>query len=299
MGPLLDALRSLGATIVEEGLQGCLPVTIEGRSLAGGRVQLSGDVSSQFVSGLLLASPLLHNGVRVELTSELVSKPYLGVTTATMSAFGVEVRAEDDRAYEAGPGHYEACRFVVEPDATAASYFFAAAAITGGRVRVDGLGTSTVQGDLRFVDVLERMGAHVIREPHATEVRGSGVLHGIDVNMSDISDTAQTLAAVAVFADSPTRVHGIGFIRNKETDRIGAVVRELARCGIRAVEEADGFVVNPGTPVPARIHTYEDHRMAMSFALIGLRTGGIEILDPGSVAKTFPRYFTELEQLRR
>jgi 3-phosphoshikimate 1-carboxyvinyltransferase len=186
----------------------------------------------------------------------------------------------------------------VEPDASAASYFFAAAAICGGRVRVEGLGTNSKQGDLALVDVLERMGARVDREPTATTVTGTGQLSGVQVDMKNLSDVAQTLAVVAPFASSPTRITGIGFIRKKETDRVGAVVTELSRLGITAREEDDGYVVMPGQPKPGTVQTYDDHRMAMSFALLGLKAPGIRIANPDCTSKTFPNYFEVLETLR-
>jgi 3-phosphoshikimate 1-carboxyvinyltransferase len=193
---------------------------------------------------------------------------------------------------------YNGRRYAIEPDASAASYFFAAAAISGGRVRVEGIGRASKQGDVAFVEVLERMGAAVTWEDDAITVRGTGTLRGVDVDMRDISDTAQTLAAVAVFADSPTRITGIGYIRRKETDRIGNTVAELRKLGIEAREEADGFVVRPGSPMPGQIETYDDHRMAMSFALLGLRAQGIEIVDPDCVGKTFPVFWSTLDALR-
>jgi 3-phosphoshikimate 1-carboxyvinyltransferase len=165
-------------------------------------------------------------------------------------------------------------------------------------VRVAGLGTSSVQGDLRFVDVLEQMGAKVERSTDATEVRVDGRLEGVDVDLTDLPDTALTLAAVAVFADGPTTVRGVDFIRHHETDRIAAAITELGRCGIDVDEHADGFTVHPGTPRGATVQTYDDHRMAMSFALLGLRVPGISIADPGCVAKTFPGYWDLLDELR-
>jgi 3-phosphoshikimate 1-carboxyvinyltransferase len=214
-----------------------------------------------------------------------------------MTAFGARVERSHPRRFHVAPDGYRAVDHHIEPDATAASYFLAAAAITGGRVRIAGLTRKALQGDVRFADVLARMGAEVIADEDGLEVRGTGRLHGIEVDLADLSDTAQTLAAVAVFADSPTRVTGIGFIRGKETDRIGAVVTELRRCGIDAHEEPDGFVVHPGTPRPTVVATYDDHRMAMSFALLGLVAPGIQIADPGCVAKTFPGYFEVLDEL--
>jgi 3-phosphoshikimate 1-carboxyvinyltransferase len=196
------------------------------------------------------------------------------------------------------PGRYVATEVAIEPDASAAAYFFAAAAISGGRVTIEGLGEGSIQGDVAFVDVLERMGARVERGAERITVCGTGTLHGIEVDMADISDTAQTLAAVAVFADSPTRLTGIGFIRAKESDRIGALATELRRAGIEVATDEDGFTVTPGTVRPARFRTYDDHRMAMSLALLGLRAPGVEIEDPGCVAKTYPDFFADLATLQ-
>lgn len=292
-GPVLDALRQIGAGVEELGAPGCLPAAVQGPA-RGGPVEVSGHISSQFLSGLLMAGSLMDRGLDVSLTSPLVSVPYVEMTKAVMAAFGVTVDG-----LTVAPGGYRPARYAIEPDASAASYFLGAAAITGGRVTVAGLGTESVQGDVRFADVLERMGASVMRTADSLTVRGTGSLRGVDVDMADISDTAQTLAAVAVFADSPTRVRGIGFIRGKETDRVGAVVTELRRAGIDAVEDTDGFTIRPGRPRPTRFATYEDHRMAMSLSLIGLRAPGMEIADPGCVAKTYPAYFTDLAALTR
>lgn len=284
MGPTLDALRSLGVNIEELGEAGCLPVVIHANGVRGGRVSVSGDVSSQFLSGLLMA------GLDVDVTTALISTPYVEMTRAVMRAFprpAVHHGVVD-----------QARTFAIEPDASAASYFFAAAALCGGRVAVEGLGPSSLQGDLRFVDVLESMGATVEREADRTTVRGAGVLHGVDVDLRDLSDMVPTLAAIAIFADSPTTITGVGFIRGKESDRIGDLVTELRRCGVDAVGHDDGLAINPGQPKATRIRTYHDHRMAMAFALIGLRVPGIEIEDPDCVAKTFPSYFSALDQLR-
>ena len=305
MGPIFAAVRALGSEVVEEGAPGHLPVTVRRErppvpdESGPTRVSIAGDVSSQFTSGLLLAAPCRPDGLHIALLPPVVSQPYLDLTVAVMQAFGASVHRPDPTTYEVEMTGYRPREYSVEPDASAASYLFAAAAITGGRVRVEGLGTTSLQGDVAFVDVLERMGVTVTRESEAITVVGpSGGLRGVEADFADISDTAQTLAAVAVFAAGPTRVTGIGFIRRKETDRIAAVVTELRRCGIRADEEPDGFVVHPGSPVPATVQTYDDHRMAMSFALLGLRAEGIAVADPGCVAKTFPDYFDVLESLR-
>lgn len=298
MGPVVDALRALGAHVREAGAPGHLPLDLVGGSLQGGEVTISGDASSQFLSALLLAAPAMPSGCAIRLTTALVSRPYVDMTLAVMGAFGVTVEEPDDRTWLVAPQPYQEAAYVIEPDASAASYAFAAAAICGGSVRVDGLGTNSLQGDLAFVDVLEQMGASVERSSSTTTLRSDGVLSGIDIDMSQLSDTAPTLAVVAAHAEGPTRVTGIGFIRRKETDRIRAVVTELRRAGIEADEEPDGFVVRPGPVVPADITTYDDHRMAMAFALLGLRSPGIRILDPSCVGKTFPGYWDMLDGLR-
>lgn len=290
-GPVVEALRQLGVEIEELGGPGLLPVAVHGPA-GGGPVEVSGHISSQFLSGLLMAGPLMARGLTVSVTSPLVSVPYVEMTKAVMAAFGADVDG-----LSVAPGGYRAADYPIEPDASAASYFLGAAAITGGRVTISGLGTQSLQGDVRFADALERMGAVVTRTADSLTVHGGGELRGIDIDMADISDTAQTLAAVAVWAGSPTRVRGIGFIRKKETDRIAAVVTELRRAGIDATEDDDGFTIHPGTPRPTRFATYDDHRMAMSLSLIGLRAPGVEITDPGCVAKTYPDYFTDLATL--
>lgn len=293
-----EALRSLGATIIDT--DGSLPARISGPippSEMPPTVRLAADVSSQFASGLLLAGPCMPSGLRVELDGPVVSRPYLDMTVAVMRSFGAHVDLGPS-TFTIAPRGYEATDYAIEPDASAASYFFAAAAITGGSVTIEGLGTESLQGDLRFVDVLEAMGAQVDRTATATTVHG-GALRGVLADMSQMSDTAQTAAAVAVFADGDTVIEGIGFIRRKETDRIAAMVTELTRLGVDASELDDGISIASGRrPVGTTVETYDDHRMAMSLALIGLRIPGVVIDDPGCVAKTFPHYFEEIERLR-
>jgi 3-phosphoshikimate 1-carboxyvinyltransferase len=295
MGPVLDGIRTLGAEVRDEGEPGCLPVTVVARGgLDGGEVAVAGDSSSQFLSGLLLAAPYARGGVRLRLTTTLVSRPYVELTRAVMTAFGVDVGPELD----VPPGRYRGTPYLVEPDASTASYFLAAAALVGGRVTVKGLGEGTRQGDARLADLLAAMGAHVERTATSTTVAGTGRLRGLGtVDLSDMPDMAQTVAVLAPFADDPTEVTGVGFIRGHETDRIAAVVTELGRLGVEARATGDGFVVQPGSPRPARIATYDDHRMAMSFALVGLRVPGVEIDDPGCVAKTFPGFWDALDGL--
>jgi 3-phosphoshikimate 1-carboxyvinyltransferase len=298
-GHLLDALAHLG--VVGEPLDrpGHLPVRIHGGSLVGGSVTLPGNISSQFASGLLMVGPVLAKGLTLELTSEPVSAPYLAMTVAVMRAFGADVTVDDTgRYYTVASTGYRPSGYAIEPDASAASYFFAAAAVSGGRTRVRGLHRSSLQGDVGFVDVLAAMGAVVSDTTAGLEVRGTGPLRGIDTDLRHLSDTAPTLGAIAPFAQGVTRASGIGFIRAKESDRIAAVVTELRRCGITAHEDDDGFVVEPGTPQPAVIQTYEDHRIAMSFAVLGSCAPGIEIADPGCVAKTLPEFWELLDQTR-
>jgi 3-phosphoshikimate 1-carboxyvinyltransferase len=297
--PLLDALTALGGRATSLRGNGCPPIRVEASGLDGGAVRMPGGVSSQYFSALLMVAPCTRRGVTIDVDGDLVSKPYLDVTAQAMAAFGGRLdRDASYRHFDVRPAPYTATRYVVEPDASAASYFFAAAAVTGGRVLVPGLGSRSLQGDLGFVRVLERMGCEVRQTATETEVTGPPALSGIEIDMSNLSDTAQTLGAIAPFAKGPTRVTGIGFIRRKETDRVGAVVAELKRLGVRAEEEDDGFVVYPGVPQPGDVETYDDHRMAMSFAVTGLAAPGIRIRNPACVSKTFPEFFTVLERLR-
>ncbi len=301
IAPLLRALSSLGVKVEALGEPDCIPLRVHGGSLEGGQVTVPGHISSQYISGLMMGAPCMEKGLVIDIEGELVSRPYLEMTAQAMRDFGAVVEREGERRFVIPGGQtYIGRAYRVEPDASAASYFFAAAAICGGRARVEGLGTRSLQGDRGLVHILAKMGCRVVEGEDFTEVHGpeNGQLSGVEVDMADLSDVAQTLAVVAPFASSPTRVTGIGFIRKKETDRVGAVVAELNRLGVRAEEEADGFVVYPSQIKPASVRTYDDHRMAMSFALIGLRAEGVVIEDPGCVSKTFPNYFDVLETLR-
>jgi len=302
MGPTIQALRQLGVNVDERGEPDHLPLELsEGPSFSSGAVTTFSDTSSQFLSGLLLSGPCVRGDdlvVALPEGSALVSQPYVDMTVAVMDRFGAPTHRLEDGGWLVRADGYRSVDLTIEPDASAASYFFAAAALLGGSVTVEGLGTESLQGDVAFVDVLEQMGAEVERSTDRITVSGTGVLHGGVFDFTHISDTAQTLAAIAPFADSPVSVTGIGFIRGKETDRIAAVVTELQRTGIEATEQVDGFVVHPGTPQPAVTETYDDHRMAMAFALVGLKVPGIRIADPGCVDKTFPRYWKVLDALR-
>ncbi|CAA9564239.1 MAG: 3-phosphoshikimate 1-carboxyvinyltransferase [uncultured Thermomicrobiales bacterium] len=301
IAPLLDALNDLGADARGQAEAGFPPVTVRAAGLRGGRTRMAGDLSSQFLSALVQAAPYAAAGVEVEVVGDLVSKPYLPLTAAVMAAFGVELVWDRDgwRWFRVAPGQrYRGRVYRVEPDASNASYFFAAAAVTGGRVRVEGLGAGSAQGDLRFVDVLAAMGCAVEVTGGWVEVRGpeGGALRGVDLDLGAISDTAQTLAAIAPFASGPTTIRGVGHARLKETDRVAALATELRRLGQDVVERPDGLTITPAPIVPAAIETYDDHRMAMSFAITALRAPGIAILDPGCVAKTFPAFFDRLAE---
>ncbi|TPV94733.1 MAG: 3-phosphoshikimate 1-carboxyvinyltransferase [Myxococcales bacterium FL481] len=301
IGPLLTALRSLGANVECLGAPESVPLRVIADGLVGGLVRIRGDLSSQYISGLLLSAPYMRDGLKIALDGPLVSRPYVAMTQQTMRDFGVQATAEGDDTFIVAPGQrYVGRDYDVEPDASAASYFFAAAAITGGRARVEGLGSRSLQGDLDLVHILARMGCKVGQGETWTEVIGPprGQLRGVEVDMRDLSDVAQTLAIVAPFASSPSRITGIGFIRAKETDRIGAPVRELVKLGARAEEEPDGIRIDPGVPHGGTVATYDDHRMAMSFAVLGLVVPGIRIENPSCTAKTFPDYFDYLARLR-
>lgn len=294
---LLDALQQLGADVVSEVETGCPPVVIQGNGLAGGRADIRGSVSSQFLSALLLAAPYAKQQVELKLAGELVSLPYVEMTLAVMQAFGVRVeRPEQDTYRVPNKNRYRGGGYEVEPDASAASYFFAAAAITGGRVNVDGLSRNSLQGDVRFCECLREMGCSVEYHSNYITVAG-GPLRGVEVNMNAISDTVQTLSAVALFADGPTAITGVGHIRHKETDRIRDLARELRKLGAEVEELTDGLRITPRVLRPAEIDTYDDHRMAMSLALVGLGSRGIVIRDPGCVNKTYPEFFADLRRV--
>lgn len=293
---LVDGLQQLDVDARCELGTNCPPVLLKANGLAGGTANISATKSSQFLSGLLMAAPCANSPIELTIAADMVSEPYVEMTLAVMRDFGVEVQRPTASSYRIEPSGYQAKDYDIEPDASAASYFFALAAITGGRVTVEGLHRNSLQGDVKFVDALAQMGCRIEWAPGSITVRG-GPLRGIDIDMNHISDTAQTLACVAPFAAGKTTIRNVEHNRYKETDRITAVVTELQRAGIEAEEHRDGMTIHPGTPQPARIETYDDHRMAMSFTLLGLKAPGITILDPGCTAKTFPHYFEELFRL--
>ncbi|MCM2411368.1 3-phosphoshikimate 1-carboxyvinyltransferase [Streptomyces sp. RKAG290] len=291
LAPLTEALRTLGVDLRHEEAEGHHPLRISAAGIEGGELTLDAGESSQYLTALLMLGPLTAQGLRITVT-DLVSAPYIEITLAMMRSFGVEVTrgGPGDNVFTVPPGGYLATTYAIEPDASTASYFFAAAALTGREVTVPGLGKGALQGDLGFVDVLRRMGAEVHATDGATTVRSTGELHGLTVNMRDISDTMPTLAALAPFASGPVRIEDVGNTRVKECDRLEACAQNLRRMGITVDTGPDWIEIRPGAPRPAEIATHGDHRIVMSFAVTALRTPGITYDDPGCVRKTFPAF---------
>jgi len=299
IGDLIFALSQLGASI-ETSSSNCPPVKIKASGLRGGKTSIAGNISSQFLSALLMVAPYAKTPVEIEVFTELNSRPYIDMTLAIMRDFGIEVERQGHECFTIHPASYlPITTYQIESDASAASYFFAAPAICGGTVKVENISRKSVQGDIGFLDILAEMGCTLTEIDNCLLVTSPSSLQGVDVDMRDIPDTAQTLAAIAPFASSPTRIRGIASARVKETDRVHATCTELARLGVRVEEHEDGMTIYPcGKFNPAVVQTYNDHRMAMSFALIGLRVPGITIENPSCVSKTFPNFFEVLNTLR-
>lgn len=294
---LLDALTQLGVAAHSQFENGHLPVVVQANGIEGGKTVLDASKSSQFLTALLLIAPYAKNGMEIEVVGN-PKTPYIDITLAVMAAFGVEVVNQDYRYFRVvGGQQYQSRTYHIEPDASNASYFFAAAALTGGRVTVKHLRLDSAQGDIQFVRVLEQMGCQVTVSNMGITVTGPPQLNGIDVDMKAISDTALTLAAIAPFSDSKVAIRNIEHTRWQETDRIHAMVTELRKLGVPVAEHRDGLEISPAPITPAAIDTYQDHRVAMAFSLVGLRARGIQIKDPGCVSKTFPNYFEVLQQL--
>ena len=300
---LLEALQTLGVYAASVENTGCPPLRVESEhGLQGGTVRMRAEASSQFLSALLMTAPYAAGDVRLEVQGNF--RPlYVEITQRMMAQWGVKVDAEQNRFHISHGQQYVAQEaYAIEPDASSASYFFATAALTGGRVTVRGLTTEALQGDVRFAtEVLAEMGCEVQEEAEGLTVIGrpEGKLRGVDRDMSLISDTALTLAAIAPFADTPTTIRNIAHTRLQECDRITAVCTELKRMGVQVEERPDGYTIYPAESLrPATVQTYQDHRVAMSFALLGLRVPGIVIDNPACVAKTFPGYWQALESLR-
>jgi 3-phosphoshikimate 1-carboxyvinyltransferase len=284
MAPLLAALRQLGAAVDGDAL----PYTLRARGLAGGRVELDAGISSQFLTALLLAGPLTRRGLSIEVTA-LVSAPYIDITLALMRRFGATVD-RDGNMFRVEPGGYTACALDVEPDASTASYFLAAAAVTGNTVTIPGLGAGSAQGDLAFADILDAMGAKVTVSPDTVTVTGPAQLAGITVDLHDCSDTMPTLAAIAPLASAPVRIENIYNTRLKECDRLQACADALRALGVPAETGEDWIQITPARPRAARVHTMRDHRIAMAFSVLGLCVPGLVLDNRQCVIKTCPRF---------
>jgi 3-phosphoshikimate 1-carboxyvinyltransferase len=295
---LIDALNQLGVEL--DTKNHCPPVEIFAKGLPGGKTKIAGNISSQFLSALLMVAPYAKAPIEIEVKTELNSKPYVDMTLAIMKDFGVEIERKGYERFIVQPSFFSPLSsYPIESDASAASYFFAAPAICGGRVCVENISRASKQGDIAFLDILQQMGCIIEEGTDFVQVVATDTLTGVEVDMREIPDTAQTLAAIAPFASSSTRIRGIASARLKETDRVHATCTELARIGVRVEEHEDGMTIYPCEDIqPGTIQTYNDHRMAMAFALIGLRVEGISIDNPACVSKTFPKYWEVLDTLR-
>ena len=305
IGPLVDLLRNIGSRIEYPLADGFPPVKVIADGLAGGALSFGAEQSSQFLSAVLMASPFTRDETSVELASHQTSWPYVSMTMRLMDEFGVtcelyrDPETQEPRRIYVPQGIYRGREYAVEPDASNATYFLALAAIhPGSRITITGLGKHSLQGDVAFADVLRQMGAEVTVEKHSIAIHGAGGLTGIDVDLSHMPDAAQTLAVVALFADGPTTIRGLHTLRFKETDRLAALSTELTKLGANVAIENDTLTIDPPKTIrPAAIDTYDDHRMAMSFALAGTKSPGIVIKDSQCVAKTYPEFFQDLERI--
>ena len=299
IGDLVDALREADAEVTYLKNEGFPPLQIKGKTLNGGEMSVDGSVSSQFLTALLMAAPLFSGDVTIRIKGELVSKPYIDITLDTMAKFGVTVENDNYQTFTvSGDAKYIAPgKFMVEGDASSASYFLAAGAIKGGTVRVTGIGQNSIQGDIRFADVLEAMGATVVWNDEYVEVTGAP-LKGVNMDMNHIPDAAMTIATTALFAEGPTTMTNIYNWRVKETDRLAAMATELQKLGAKVEEGHDYIKVWPTDSLKhAEIDTYNDHRIAMCFSLVALSDTPVTINDPGCTRKTFPDYFTRFKTL--
>lgn len=304
IGGLVDMLRHLGVRSRYVGEEGFPPLCVLAHGLPGGLIQFGSAKSSQFLSAVLMIAPLARNELQVDLVGPQASWPYITMTMQLMDSFGVtpelirDPHTGEPRRIIVPRHHYEAARYTVEPDASNATYFLAAAAIhPGSKITIPGLGRRSLQGDVGFADVLRKMGAHVEVGADQISVTGTDELDGIDVNLIDMPDTAQTLAVIALYASGSTTIRGIGSLRVKETDRVAALSTELSRLGAAVEVDGDTLHIDPPQRLNlARIQTYDDHRMAMSFALAATRSAGITIMDPQCVNKTYPRFFEDLNR---
>lgn len=299
---LVRALAKLGARAEILGYDGCPPLRVAGGGLPGGEASIDASRSSQYVTAVLLSAPYAKSDVSLHFDRGiLVSRPYVELTLAVMRDFGAAVDWVGESGLHVESGRtYRGRTYAIEPDASSAAYPFCAAAIAGGRVRVEGIPSQSHQADFALLDILEQMGCEILRGPDFAEVRGAkGDLAGVDVDMNDFPDAVLALAVVALFARGTTRIRNVANLRIKETDRLAALETELGKLGANASADAEGLTIEPGPLRGAEIDTYDDHRMAMSFSLAGLRVPGVVIRDPGCVSKTWPGYFAFLDRMTR
>lgn len=296
---LLDGLGSLGVVARSVNNNGCPPVVIKGGKITGGRIELKCNLSSQFLSSILLIAPYTEDGVEIKVIEGPVSKPYIDMTIDIMAKFGVDVKRDGYLKFVVdGRKCYRAGNHYVEPDCSQAGYFWAAAAVTGAEIKVKGISKDSRQGDLKLTGLLERMGCKIVFESDGISAKGGSLL-GIEADMSDMPDMVPTLAVVASFAKGTTVIKNVGHLKAKESDRLSAVVNELSKTGIEAECTGTDLVIKGGTPRGAEIDTYGDHRIAMSFAVAGLRIPGIFIKDEKCVEKSFPDFWNVFGTLGR
>ena len=295
---LLDCLTLMGVHAVSRNNNGCPPIDIAGGEASkGGEVELAGEKSSQYLTSILLSAPYFKKDTCINIKGDLTSKSYADITLDIMKTFGVQVENEKYQHFKVKAGdRYKAQTYQVESDWSSASYFLAAAAVTGGEVTLDNMNTQSVQGDAQFTSILEKMGCQIEKKTNSIHIKGKP-LHGITINMNNMPDAVQTLAVTALFAKGETVIKGIGNLRIKETDRIAALTKELTRLGAEVKAGEDYLIVKPGDYTGAEIETYNDHRMAMSFAVAGLKIPGILIKNPNCVEKSFPGFFRRFENL--
>ena len=300
MKHLLDALRKMGAVFDYTGQEDHFPFYLNAKGLEGGQISVECKASSQFLSALLMCGPFCKNNLEITVSDKLVAKPYIDITMKVMKDFGVEVKNDNYKRYVIkNDKRYRGNEYEVEPDFSSACYFLSIPALVGGEILVEGISLSTIQGDVKYLDVLEKLGCEITELSDGILAKGpkESKFPGIEVDMNEFSDQSITLAAMGVYAESPMIIRNIAHVKYQESNRIEACITELRRLGIRCEELDDGFVVYPEKPREATIRTYNDHRMAMAFSLIGLRTPGIRIVNPGCTAKTFPNYFSVLDSL--
>ena len=297
LADLLDCLTQMGVKAVSANGNGCPPIDIAGGEVPGGDIQLAGDKSSQYLTSILLSAPYFKNDTCIHIQGDLTSKSYADITLDIMKTFGVHVDNESYQRFKVKAGdYYKAQTYQVESDWSSASYFLAAAAVTGGEVTLTDINPHSVQGDAQFTSVLEKMGCRVEKKANALHIKGNP-LRGITINMNNMPDAVQTLAVIALFAEGETVIEGIGNLRIKETDRISALANELTRLGAGVEAGEDFLIIRPGDYKGAEVETYDDHRMAMSFAVAGLKIPGVRIKDPKCVEKSFPDFFQRFEKL--